>query len=887
MPRDPFRVRRPAPAPAPAPAQSQHRAGFSDGQSRSSSTQAREYRYPSEVRHRSAGGGLTSATTCSTRVEAVITSLRRAWFTKRTVEEVMLEQGEPLNKRESADALIELQRRHDWRATLEVRLPSARVRLKHKTLNVTRVQCQARIVARGGSGVGDWGVGGGVDGGCLVVAAVVEFHLFGWMKRQPWFYHSAKLYTALIGFLGREGQPNLATCLFQEMLLERQEPNHYTYTGLISGYGRALMFDEALAVFEHMKSTDEYDCRQANPPARPSWYAHASGRGGEGIGYVTCNALIGPLCKGGRYDRAVEIFFDMLERRNGLTESCRPSIVTYNMLIDALCREGHAGAALKMLEGLANGSLDAGVRLNAATYNTLVDACCKAGRAGDAEALVAGMRAHGVAPDCVTFTALIDAYGKAGLLEKVRQEGGGWRRRERLGEGKGGRGEGGGKAMMMAAGVSADVLTYTALISACGRAGHLVRAEQLFADMRHLAGLRPNDVTYLALIDSYAKEGCYAKAEALFLEMKVAGFRPNVYAYSALLAAYGKASMHRQVARTFEAMRADGCRPNLVTYAALLAATGRCRTWEDALKLLYCLQRSASKTELAMCRLVLGAPGEALMWENAETMLESIKTHPRALQRSFYNALVDCLWSFGLRGRAARVLAAGRLHNVYGEECFQFAQRDWFCDLHDNSVGAAVSLLFAWFLELRQAWEWGEEVPNRIYIVTGWGKHRKKGPPPPAPATIGVGAITSQEAVDGTVISNSEDTSSSSSGGGGGAGADNGSSGVDGCNGFNSSQGAEAGPNAGPVASPGCGIAATAAGWDPPLKHAVETELRQLASPFLQDLENSGRIVATGVAVREWLMQAGMAERLELLDSQNPSPAVALASSERGLIEEP
>lgn len=82
-----------------------------------------------------------------------------------------------------------------------------------------------------------------------------------WLKSQPWHTATERFYNMLIGFLGREGQPEIATTIFQEMLLEQVPPNNYTFTALINAYGRAKMFNEALEVFEYMKTCEDEECR--------------------------------------------------------------------------------------------------------------------------------------------------------------------------------------------------------------------------------------------------------------------------------------------------------------------------------------------------------------------------------------------------------------------------------------------------------------------------------------------------------------------------------------------------------------------------------------------------------------------------------------------------
>ena len=75
------------------------------------------------------------------------------------------------------------------------------------------------------------------------------------------------------------------------------------------------------------------------------------------------------------------------------------------------------------------------------------------------------------------------------------------------------------------------------------------------------------------------------------------------------------------------------------------------------------------------------------------------------MRRSFYNALADCLWQFGMRRRAARVVEAGRGFAVYGNESVRFAGDMWSIDLHEHSVGSACAYLYLWLKELRTGWK--------------------------------------------------------------------------------------------------------------------------------------------------------------------------------------
>lgn len=55
-------------------------------------------------------------------------------------------------------------------------------------------------------------------------------------------------------------------------------------------------------------------------------------------------------------------------------------------------------------------------------------------------------------------------------------------------------------------GLTPSVITYNSLIDACGRAGDVDRARQVFCSLKE-AGLSPNDRTFSALIHSHAVQG--------------------------------------------------------------------------------------------------------------------------------------------------------------------------------------------------------------------------------------------------------------------------------------------------------------------------------------------------------------------------------------------
>ncbi|KAG6550411.1 hypothetical protein Mapa_008374 [Marchantia paleacea] len=554
---------------------------------------------------------------CSPKVAEVVASLLRCKNDSGAVE-IVMEKFENMSKVDISGVLSELQQRQEWKWTLE---------------------------------------------------------FFSWIKKQPWYFANARQYTRLIGFLGRLGKVDLACLYFQEMLLEKCKPDQYTFTAMLNAYGRAKMYDEALAVFSYMKEAQDQECRPTT---------------------VTCNSMVDALVKGGQYELAIKTFVDMREGANGLEKNCAPNVVTYNILIDALCKENLVKAAIKVLYQMSMGDPEHAIMPNVATYNTLINACGKSGLYDKAEELMEHMQGCGVEPDQITYTALIDAYGKAGQCESA----------ENLFKG------------MKGTRVQVDVMAYTAMIDAYAREGLHEKAQNLFQTMCN-SGIRPNQVTYLALMEAYGKAGLPEEAKNVYMSMQSQGCQANVLHYSALIDAYGKAGLHKEAAGIYKMMKRAGVRPNLVTLSALLASATRCNSWDDAMTLIACLQHTGTELERSLCTLLLGE--ESVVVESALKRLEHLREH-RQLRQSIYNSLMDVMWRFDMKAKSAKVLAVCKQHGIYADE---YTSAEWNVDLHGLSVGGAMTALMAWLSEIYLAWLWGEDTPLKVRIITGKGKHSR------------------------------------------------------------------------------------------------------------------------------------------------------------------
>jgi pentatricopeptide repeat protein len=117
--------------------------------------------------------------------------------------------------------------------------------------------------------------------------------------------------------------------------------------------------------------------------------------------------------------------------------------------------------------------------------------------------------------------------------------------------------------------ISPDVVLYSALINAWCRAGHLDRAEEIFAQMNQ-SGIPPNVYTYTCIMDAMYRAGQLPRAQELFCQMIDSGCSPNTATFNAIMRAHVKAGRTAQVLQVHNDMKRLGCEPDIITYNFLI-----------------------------------------------------------------------------------------------------------------------------------------------------------------------------------------------------------------------------------------------------------------------------------------------------------------------------
>merc|ERR1719387_3252955 len=127
---------------------------------------------------------------------------------------------------------------------------------------------------------------------------------------------------------------------------------------------------------------------------------------------------------------------------------------------------------------------------------------------------------------------------------------------------------------MLAAGVGADVVSYSTVINACAKVGNGGSAERWLTKMLE-AGVQANVQSYSAVVSAFAKVGDTMGAEKWLLQMLDAGIKGDTISYTAMINACARVGDVQKAEDWLEKMLVDGIEPNVITFNAVIAACAK------------------------------------------------------------------------------------------------------------------------------------------------------------------------------------------------------------------------------------------------------------------------------------------------------------------------
>jgi pentatricopeptide repeat protein len=189
----------------------------------------------------------------------------------------------------------------------------------------------------------------------------------------------------------------------------------------------------------------------------------------------------GSLC------RAADAFHELCSR------GASPSIVTCNILVEALVRAGRLDAAIKVFDQMRSGK---SVSPDGYTYTSMIKVLCRAGDVNSAFDMLAELQGTGLQLTVVPYNVLMGALFKSGRVKEA------FRLKGRMVEGR----------------VRLTVVTFGILINGLARSERFVEVSAVLREMEGL-GITPNEVIYNELIGWHCRKRHCSKVLRLFDEM--------------------------------------------------------------------------------------------------------------------------------------------------------------------------------------------------------------------------------------------------------------------------------------------------------------------------------------------------------------------------------
>ncbi|KAL9241512.1 hypothetical protein vseg_015618 [Gypsophila vaccaria] len=235
----------------------------------------------------------------------------------------------------------------------------------------------------------------------------------------------------------------------------------------------------------------------------------------------------------------------------------KPSIVVYNTLLHALCKNGKVGRARSLMNEI--------VEPNDVTYNTMISAYCKESNVVQAQVMLEKCLASGCVPDVVSTTKVVDLLCNVGrtseaaeVLERVESNGG-----------------------------AVDVVAYNTLIKGFCGIGK-VKVGLHFKKHMENKGYLPNVETYNILIAGFCDMNLVDAAMDLFGEMKVAAVNRNFITFDTLIRGFcskGRVEDAYKVLELMEESKGGSC-GSISPYNSIIYGLYQENRWSEALDFL-------------------------------------------------------------------------------------------------------------------------------------------------------------------------------------------------------------------------------------------------------------------------------------------------------------
>ena len=339
---------------------------------------------------------------------------------------------------------------------------------------------------------------------------------------------------SLLHFYSVCGRWGSAGRVFDEMLVR----DVVSWTGLISGYVRTGLFDEAIALFLKMDVVPNVATFVSVLVACGRMGYLSMGKGVHGlvhkrefgIGLVVGNALMDMYVKCECLCEARRLFDELPER----------DIVSWTSIISGLVQCKRPKDSLELFYDMQI----SGVKPDRIVLSSVLSACASLGALDYGRWVQEYIKRQGIDWDIHIGTALVDMFAKCGCLEM---------------------------ALQIFNGIpSRNIFTWNALLGGLAMHGHGREALEQF-ELMIGAGIMPNEVTYLAILTACCHSGLVDEGRSYFYQMISQPFNlsPRLEHYGCMVDLLCRAGL---LDEAHEFIRKMPLPPDVLIWGALLSA---------------------------------------------------------------------------------------------------------------------------------------------------------------------------------------------------------------------------------------------------------------------------------------------------------------------------
>ncbi|ESQ48455.1 hypothetical protein EUTSA_v10022416mg [Eutrema salsugineum] len=239
------------------------------------------------------------------------------------------------------------------------------------------------------------------------------------IRKQSVYLSSSSVYNEILDLLGKMRRFDEFHQVFDEMSKRDGLADEKTYDVLLKRYAAAHKVDEAVAVFERRRDFGIEDDLVAFH-ALLMWlcrYKHVefsetllcSRRREFGCDIKAMNIILNGWCVLGNVYEAKRVWKDIIASK------CRPDVVSYGTMINALTKKGKLGKAMELYRAMWETGRSPDVKI----CNNIIDALCFKKRIPEALQVFKEMSEKGCSPNVVTYNSLLKHLCKIRRTEKV------------------------------------------------------------------------------------------------------------------------------------------------------------------------------------------------------------------------------------------------------------------------------------------------------------------------------------------------------------------------------------------------------------------------------------------------------------------------------------